>query len=148
MHSRILGSILRIGRCCQLYRRQALRDTDLQPAQHLLISQICRRPGLAQEELIAEMVLDKTTVAHQLMKLEEQGYLRREAAEEDGRCRRLYPTEKAVAVYPRVHEVFEEFTAGILAGLSEEEQRELERLTEVLRRNARRLVEAERGEKP
>lgn len=148
MHSRVLGNILRIGRCCKLYRKQALRDTDLQPAQHLLISHICRRPGLAQEELIAELYLDKTTVAHQLMKLEEQGYIRREAAAEDGRCRRIYPTEKAVEIYPRVHGVFEEFTAGILAGLSEEEQQGLERLTEILRRNALALVEPERGEKP
>ena len=148
MHSRVLGNILRIGRCCQMYRRQALRDTDLQPAQHLLISHICRRPGLAQEELIAELYLDKTTVAHQLMKLEEQGYIRREAAAEDGRCRRIYPTEKAAEVYPRVHGVFEDFTAGILDGLSEEEQEELERLTEILRRNALRLTEPERGGKP
>ena len=148
MHSRALGNILRIGRCCKLYRRQALRDTDLHPAQHLLISHICRRPGLAQEELIGELVLDKTTVAHQLMKLEEQGYLRREAAAEDGRCRRIYPTEKAISVYPRIHKTFEDFTEGILTGLSEEEQAELERLTEILRRNAMRLVEPERGERP
>ena len=148
MHSRALGNILRIGRCCKLYRKQALRDTDLHPAQHLLISHICRRPGLAQEELIEELYLDKTTVAHQLMKLEEQGYLRREPSAEDGRCRRIYPTEKAETVYPRIHGVFEDFTAGILAGLTEEEQQELERLTEILRRNALRLVEPERSEKP
>lgn len=147
MHSRVLGNILRIGRCCQMYRRQALRDTDLHPAQHLLISHICRRPGLAQEELIAELYLDKTTVAHQLMKLEEQGYIRREASAEDARCRRIYPTEKAEEIYPRVHGVFEEFTAGILAGLSEAEQEELERLTEILRRNALSLVGPERGAK-
>ncbi len=131
-----------------MYRRQALRDTDLHPAQHLLISHICRRPGLAQEELIAELYLDKTTVAHQLMKLEEQGYIRRETSAEDARCRRIYPTEKAEAVYPRVHQVFEDFTADILDGLSEADQEELERLTEVLRRNAISLTMPDRGVKP
>ena len=87
MHSRALGNILRICRCCQMYRRQALRDTDLHPAQHLLISHICRRPGLAQEELIAELYLDKTTVAHHLAKLEEKGFIERRVAEDDARCR-------------------------------------------------------------
>ena len=148
MQSRALGNILRIGRCCKLYRQRALRDTDLHPAQHLLISYVCRRPGLAQEELISALYLDKTTVAHQLMKLEEQGYIRREAPAEDGRCRRVYPTEKAEAVYPRIHRVFEDFTEGILAGLSAEEQAELERLTERMRQNALRLTAPERGEKP
>ena len=82
------------------------------------------------------------------MKLEEQGYIRREAPAEDGRCRRVYPTEKAEAVYPRIHGVFEDFTEGILAGLSAEEQAELERLTEILRRNALSLTEPERRENP
>ena len=81
------------------------------------------------------------------MKLEEQGYIRREASAEDARCRRIHPTEKAEEIYPRVHGVFEEFTAGILAGLSEAEQEELERLTEILRRNALSLVGPERGAK-
>jgi DNA-binding MarR family transcriptional regulator len=148
MESHVLGNILRIGRCCQLYRRRELRDTDLHPAQHLFISHICRRPGLAQEELIGELRLDKTTVTHQLTKLEEQGYIRREAPAEDGRCRRVYPTEKAEAVYPRIHGVFEDFTEGILAGFSDEEQAELERLTERLRTNALRLTEPERGTGP
>ncbi len=148
MQSRALGNILRIGRCCKLYRQRALRDTDLHPAQHLLISCVCRRPGLAQEELISALYLDKTTVAHQLMKLEEQGYLRREAPAEDGRCRRVYPTEKALAVYPRIHEAFERFTEALLTGFSGEEQAQLEALTERLRANAVRLLSPEGGKGP
>ena len=145
MRSRALGDILSVGRCCKLYRARSLGDTELRPAQQMLLSHVCRRPGLAQEELISALYLDKTTVAHQLMKLEEQGYIRREAPAEDGRCRLVYPTEKASAVYPRIHEAFEGFTAAILAGLDESEQAELERLTEHLRRNALALLEPEGG---
>ncbi len=141
MQSRALGNILRIGRCCKLYRQRALRDTDLHPAQHLLISCVCRRPGLAQEELISALYLDKTTVAHQLIRLEEQGFIRRQPSAEDGRCRLLYPTEKGEAIYPLIHGTFEEFTAGLLEGFTEEERRNLEALTERLFQNARRLLE-------
>ena len=145
MHSRTLGNILSIGRCCKVYRARALEDTALRPAQQMLLSFVCRQPGLAQEELISALRLDKTTVAHQLMKLEEEGYIHREVPAEDGRCRRVYPTEKAGAIYPRIHEAFERFTAAILAGLSEGEQAELERLTERLRGNALSLLETEGG---
>ena len=113
----------------------------------MLLSLVCRRPGLAQEELISDLRLDKTTVAHQLTKLEEEGYIRREIPAEDGRCRRIYPTEKAEAVYPQIHEALESFTEAILAGLSESEQAELGRLTDHLRRNALALLEAEGGSK-
>ncbi|MBR3556964.1 MAG: MarR family transcriptional regulator [Oscillospiraceae bacterium] len=145
MHSHTLGNILSVGRCCRVYRARALEDTALRPAQQMLLSLVCRRPGLAQEELITGLHLDKTTVAHQLTKLEEEGYIRREIPAEDGRCRLVYPTEKASAVYPRIHEAFEGFTAAILAGLDESEQAELERLTEHLRRNALALLEPEGG---
>ncbi len=148
MQSRTLGNILSIGRCCRLYRAGSLGDTELRPAQQMLLSHVCRRPGLAQEELIAALGLDKTTVAHRLMKLEEQGYIRREAPAEDARCRLVYPTEKALAVYPRIRAAFERFTEGILTGLSESEQAELERLTELLRRNALALLEPEGGGTP
>ena len=145
MRSRALGNILRISRCCHLYRRRALRDTDLNPAQHLLLSHVCLRPGLAQEGLAGTLYLDKTTVTHQLNKLEDMGYIRRESAPEDGRCRRIYPTEKGEKVYPRVHKVFEDFTAGLLAGLSEADREELERLMELLCRNAARMAEEKPG---
>ena len=148
MRSRALGNILSVGRCCRLYRARSLGDTELRPAQQMLLSYVCRRPGLAQEELISALYLDKTTVAHQLMKLEEQGYLRREAPAEDGRCRRVYPTEKALAVYPRIHEAFERFTEALLTGFSGEEQAQLEALTERLRSNAVRLLSPEGGKGP
>ena len=114
----------------------------------MLLSQVCRQPGLNQEELTAELCLDKTTVAHRLMKLEEQGYVRREAPAEDGRCRLVYPTEKALEVYPRIRAAFDSFTAAILQGFSEEEQAELERLTERLRANALALLDPEGGGEP
>ena len=140
MRSRALGDILSVGRCCKLYRARSLGDTELRPAQQMLLSHVCRRPGLAQEELISALYLDKTTVAHQLMKLEEQGYIRREAPAEDGRCRLVYPTDKALEVYPRIHEAFERFTDAILTGFSDEEQAQLEKLTARLRENAFQLL--------
>ena len=148
MRSRALGDILCIARCFKIYRARSLADTELSPAQQMLLSHVCRRPGLAQEELISALFLDKTTVAHQLMKLEEQGCIRREAPAEDGRCRRVFPTQKAVELYPRIREAFERFTESILSDFSEEEQAELEKMTERLRANAMALLSSEGGTGP
>jgi DNA-binding MarR family transcriptional regulator len=148
MRSRALGDILCIARCFKIYRARSLADTELSPAQQMLLSHVCRRPGLAQEELISALFLDKTTVAHRLMKLEEQGYIRREAPAEDGRCRRVYPTEKAAEIYPRIRASFESFTESMLSGFGEEERAELERLTERLCANALALLSPEGGNGP
>ncbi len=150
MKNRALGNILRISRCFRLYCRRALGDTELKPAQQLMLSHICRRPGMAQEELSTVLILDKTTVAHQLLKLEAQGYLRRSPSPEDGRCRRVYPTEQGEAVYPRIREAFALFSEGLLSGLNPEEGEQLEHLSEKLLSNARGLAagSAAGGEAP
>ncbi len=146
MDSRVLGSLLTVSRCFRLYCARTLGDTELRPAQQYLLSHVCRRPGLPQEALIAALHLDKTTVAHQLMRLEDLGYIRREVPAEDGRCRLVYPTDKALAVYPRIREDFEAFARGILRGFSDEEKAELEALAERIRQNALALPEQEGGE--
>lgn len=143
MQSRVLENIQRIWRCCKLYRKRALNDTDLLPAQQLLLSCICLRRGLAQEELAATFFLDKTTVAHQLGRLEQQGYILRQPSAEDGRCRLLYPTRRGEELYPRICRIFEELNAGLLAGFTEEEQQTLDALTDRLLQNARRLLDEE-----
>ena len=148
MRRRTLGDILFIGRCFKIYRARSLADTELSPAQQMLLSHVCRRPGLAQEELISALYLDKTTVAHQLMTLEARGCIRREAPAEDGRCRKVYPTDKAMEIYPRIRASFESFTEAMLTGFCEEERAELEKLTERLCANALALLSGEGRDAP
>lgn len=140
MISRALGNILNISRCCATYRKQQLRQLELYPAQHLFITCICRQPGITQDRMAETLCIDKTTVAHRLAKLEQDGYVERRPSPKDGRCRCVYPTAKAQAVYPQVHGAFEQFTALALEGLSEQDKAELERLTELVRHNAVRLI--------
>ncbi len=146
MRSPVLVNIMRVGRCFHAYRRRALKDTLLHPSQHLLLSRVCRQPGLRQEELAGELFLDKTTVARQLIRMEELGFISRGPDPEDGRCRRIYPTALGEELYPRVHGAFEEFTRGLLEGFSAQELGQLEALTGRLLRNAEAMAPAERGQ--
>ena len=72
MNHRVLGNLLRISRCFDNYRRQQIKDVDIYPALQLFVSYICRHPGCIQENLVEELCIDKTTVTHHLMRLEEK----------------------------------------------------------------------------
>lgn len=141
MAKTILGNITRIHRCFVNYKKKNLKEMDdIYPALHAFIHYICRHPGCLQEELIEELFVDKSTVAHHLMKLEEKGYIERRADESDLRKRRIYPTDKALAAAPKLHEVYQGFLEGLLQGLSEEEKESVKALTDHLVENAADLA--------
>ena len=135
-----LGNILRVGRCFDIFRRQQMNNLDLHPGLTLLLGHICRNEGCSQEFLVEKVCLDKTTVAHHLARLEEKGYIERKISSQDARVRLVYPTEKARAIYPQIHESYNIFHEHLLDGLSEEDRREVARLSDLLYQNALKLV--------
>ncbi len=140
MKHRELGYLLRISRCFDSYRRQQLRDTDLYPALLSFVSNICRFPGSTQDALADNLCADKTTVAHHLARLEEKGYIQRRVSTEDARCRLVYPTKKAMDLYPQLQETYQAFYEGLLKNLSPEDRETMERLSQVLCGNAKQMV--------
>ena len=140
MKHRELRNLLRISRCFDSYRRQQLKDVDLYPALHLFVSHVCRHPGCNQETLAEALCVDKTTVAHHLAKLEEKGYIERRVGQEDARCRQVYPTEKALALYPQLRAAYDAFYEGLLESLSAEDRQAVARLSEILYENARKMM--------
>ncbi len=141
MISPSIGSILYISRCFNNYQRQLTADKTLHPSQYRVISAVCRKPGCNQEELISSSGIDKTTMTHRLNALEDNGYIRREVSREDARCRLVFPTEKANAIYPSIHEQYEYFTDRVMENVSAKDQEALMRITAILRQNAKTLIE-------
>lgn len=141
MLSEALHNIFRISRYNIAYRAAHLPAPDLTPAQCLYISHVCRMPGATQEQLARAICTDKTTAAHQLSTLERCGYVERRVSARDGRCRCVFPTEKALAVFPVLRQQQEAFTDAVLACLSAEECAELTRLTALVCGNAAALLQ-------
>ena len=135
-----LGNILRVGRCFDIFRRQQMKDLDIHPGLTLLVGHICRNEGCSQEFLVEKVCLDKTTVAHHLARLEEKGYIERKVSAQDARVRLVYPTEKARKIYPGIHDSYNIFYDNLLNDLSEEDRKEVARLSDILYQNALRLV--------
>ena len=135
-----LGNLLRISRCFDIFRRQKMKDLDLYPGLTMLVSHVCRNPGCSQEFLAEKVCLDKTTVAHHLSRLEEKGYVERRVSVNDARVRAVYPTEKAMAIYPQLHETYTQFYEQLLRNLSDTDREAVARLSEILYHNALALV--------
>ena len=110
-----------INRCTNLYRDTQLDDTSLSGCQVPYILRICRQPGQTQEELAQGLHVHKSSVARKLAALETNGWITRTPCSQDRRALRVYPTPKAEAVIPQLHQMLTEWSDYLTASLSPQE---------------------------
>lgn len=110
-----------------IYRhQQILIATQLQPyrigsGQYIFLMAIAHREGITQKELAEELLIDKTTTAKAVAKLEAEGYIRRENDPEDRRFHLLYLTEAGGAVVPKVQEALDHVRTQSMVGIGSDE---------------------------
>ena len=110
-----------IVRCAALYREKALAGTGVGPYENAYLFYICHNPGASQEKLARELYVNKSSVTRHLSHLETEGFLTRVPDENDRRSLLVYPTEKALAILPRLRAVSKEWESLLTAGLSDAE---------------------------
>lgn len=125
-----------ITRCATLYRDEALRDCGVTGYQTPYFPEICRNPGISQDQLAQSLHVNKSSVTRQLALLEENGFITRQRNESDRRAIEVYPTEKMLLTLPVVRESFKSWHEMITVGLTEEELHTLEDLAERLAQRA------------
>lgn len=109
-----------ITRCINMYRNDHSPE-DLPGVTHGYIFAIYHNPGKSQDWLAKHMFLNKSTVARHLAKLEQTGYIVREASKEDKRELLVYPTDKLKNIYPDVRDVTLSWNNMISEAISKEE---------------------------
>ncbi len=82
---------------------------------------IATEEGLSQKKLSEELLIDKTTTAKAIGKLEAEGYVHREVDPTDKRHHRLYLTEAGKEVIPKIEEVAGNITRRSLSAINDEE---------------------------
>lgn len=122
--------ISRTARCSQLYRSERLEKVGLSGGQYVYISCACRSPGISQEQMSRQILINKSNVARKLAALEQNGFIRREPDPKDRRVLRVYPTEKAQEAYPYVQEVLTDWRRYLTEGFTDEERETLDALME------------------
>lgn len=141
----IMKYINRINRSTGIVYNQRLREFGINHCQHPYIIQICRHPGISQEELARAICVNKSNVARQLAVLEANGLLTRTPDPEDRRVMQVFPTEKMEALLPCVREVMGDWNSCLLADFSEEDREKLIAMLEVITERAVKAAEETMG---
>jgi len=106
----------------QLEREWALafKPFGLTPPQAFLLRAIVDKPGLAQRELAAALVISRPTATRALDGLEGKGLIERRASADDGREQFIHPTSGALAMHAAINEASARVTRRLKKRLGEE----------------------------
>ena len=131
------------ARCAAEYRNDHLADIGIVGLQYSYLLNICRNPGVSQEELSHLIHVNKSNVTRQLASLEENGFIERSTSPADKRVTLVYPTQKAHDALPEIHKVLHDWNKYLTEGFSDEERETLRSLME--RVSARAIDYMENG---
>ena len=137
--------INRTYRCSLLCRNNTLESEGLSGNQHSYIAQICQNPGISQDQLAKRIFVNKSSVTRQLALLEQNGFIYRKSSETDKRVQQVYPTEKAMEIFPKVHALWVEWSEYLTADFTPEEKAQLYALMERVMERAVHRAEEESG---
>lgn len=124
-----------------IYRHmQILISAELAPyrigsGQYIFLMAIAYGQPVTQKALSEQLLIDKTTTAKAIAKLEAEGYVRREADPSDNRYQLLYLTEAGGEVVPKVQEALGRVKSKTRKGISDEEYNVLLGLLRTVLRN-------------
>lgn len=137
----ITRDITEITRCGAEYRRSKFEAIGLKPCHGSYLQEICANPGISQEQLARTICINKSNVARQAAALEEDGFVERRPCGEDKRVMRLYPTEKALELLPRVDAIMKQWQDWLIQDLDAEQQLQLENMLQRLKARASAYME-------
>ncbi|MBS4217510.1 MarR family transcriptional regulator [Bacillus sp. FJAT-49711] len=105
---------------------QILISNELAPyrigsGQYIFLMAIAFQQPITQKELSKKLLIDKTTTAKAITKLEAEGYVRREPDPADNRYHLLYLTDSGREVVPRVQEGLDRVKSKTRMGITDEE---------------------------
>ena len=117
-----VGRVLtHLARKCQIASANALQPYNLTAAEEPFFMHILQNEGYTQEELTAHVGVDKAATARAVRSLEEKGYVTRIQDPQDKRQNRVYPTDKAREVGPKVRKERYKINLALTEDLTQEE---------------------------
>lgn len=143
----LMRSINHTHRCSNRYQSEKLKADGISGNQQIYIFQICRHPGISQEQLAQRIAVNKSNITRQLCALEQNGFITRQPSPEDKRILQVFPTEKAQALYPKVVELMRNWNQLLLEDFSEVEREQLLSMMQRVQEKARMLAEKEEAKR-
>lgn len=129
-----------VSRYLRRQRDRYMEPLGMKSIHARFLMEVCRAPGITQDQLTQLLGFDKSSVARHAAFLEEQGYLTRQAGA-DKRVLQLQPTKKTLALEPELTRQMNLWEQTLLQELSPEEQ---QTLLDLLRRVRNRAEQEEK----
>lgn len=135
-----------------IYRHmQVLISAELSPyrigsGQYIFLMAIASRQPITQKELSQRLLIDKTTTAKAIAKLEAEGYVRREPDPVDNRYHLLYLTDSGRETVPQVQTALARVKNKTRKGITDEQYDLLLSLLQIVLRNLTEQDETEEEE--
>jgi DNA-binding MarR family transcriptional regulator len=127
-----------LAQICKAHRNAAntaLQGVELHVGQEMVLFQLAREDGQTQTQLAERMCIEAPTLTRMLQRMERDEMIRRLADSDDARISRVYLTDHARALQPRIEECWSGLEHQTLAGFSQEERLLLRRLLMQIRTN-------------
>ncbi|MGE3680955.1 MAG: MarR family winged helix-turn-helix transcriptional regulator [Bdellovibrionales bacterium] len=110
-------------------------EVDLSPPLGYLLMAVLQEPGRSQRDLAEVLQLERSTITRFLETLESRGLIRRESTSADARISHVFPTEKGLALRPRLNRVLRNIQAELEARMQGSEIPTLLKVTAKLKRS-------------
>jgi len=92
----------KIFRTSQVYLDKVLKEYNLSSGSYPYLLILIKNEGISQNIISEELACDKAMSARTISKLIDLGYIDRKKDEDDSRANKLYLSEKAKAIVPKV----------------------------------------------
>jgi len=102
-----------------------LKDLGISRGQMMYLMYISDNEGASQEQIAADLRINKGAVARAMQRFEKQGYVTRVVSEEDRRQYGLFPTDKTRRFYSAVQRIEGEWEEHVMRNLSAGERKSL-----------------------
>ena len=145
--SKFMKMLNNVSRSQAIYRQSKISSDDIHPGHYAFALAICRNPGSSQEELAKELCINKSTVARNLIYLEENGYVTRTPLPNDRRQFSVHPTEKMNKVIPSIKNASAEWMALLSEGISDDDMSVFNSVLKKMESRAREIVERQEEHK-
>lgn len=134
LNKKIGGDILKncpddyIGRWFSVFHRlsisyvyEGLKEYNIGSGQIMFLLELYYCDGVSQEELSSYLSIDRANTTRAIKKLEQEGYVIRKPDEDDKRIKRMYLTDKAMEIKPKILDLMNQWENRLLGNLTYEE---------------------------
>lgn len=115
-------AIVRLTRAHRAWAAAMLREVGLYPGQELLLMRLWETDRQAQRDLVRALCVDASTMTKMLQRLEQAGFVTREASTADRRAVIVSLTPAGAALQEHVHRIWADLEEHTLDGMNERER--------------------------